>query len=77
MEFKDLQNRIQEYQRVGKKYFTKEYNLPEHPMDSEGYMSIGCEPCTRKIDPNMSDREARWFGLNKTECGLHTDLIEK
>ena len=57
--------------------YRREFNLPEHPMDAEGYMSIGCEPCTRRIDPSMSDREARWFGLNKTECGLHTDLIEK
>lgn len=57
--------------------YRKEFNLPEHPMDMEGYMSIGCEPCTRKVDPEMSEREMRWFGLNKTECGLHTDLIEK
>lgn len=54
-------------------YRTK-HNLPEHPLDKEGYQSIGCLPCTRKIDLN-DERSARWFGLNKTECGLHTDLI--
>jgi len=57
--------------------YRKEFNLPSHPMEEEGYLSIGCEPCTRKIDPEMNEREVRWFGLNKTECGLHTDLIEK
>lgn len=56
--------------------YQKEYKLPNHPLDKKGYMSIGCEPCTRKIDPDMLEREARWYGLNKTECGLHTDLIK-
>ncbi len=57
--------------------YIKEFDLPRHPMDSNGYMSIGCEPCTRKMDLEMQEREARWFGLNKVECGLHTDLISK
>ncbi len=57
--------------------YQKEYNLPKHPLDTQGYMSIGCEPCTRKIDLEMQEREARWYGLNKTECGLHTDLIKQ
>jgi len=56
--------------------YQKEFNLPKHPLDEKGYMSIGCEPCTRKVDPEMQEREARWYGLNKTECGLHTDLIK-
>lgn len=51
------------------------HQLPEHPLDKKGYQSIGCVPCTRKFD--LSDeRSARWFGMNKTECGLHTDLIQ-
>lgn len=57
--------------------YIREHNLPRHPLDSKGYMSIGCEPCTRKLDPEMQEREARWFGLNKVECGLHTDLVKK
>jgi len=57
--------------------YIKEYKLPRHPLDALGYASIGCEPCTRKPDLEMQEREARWFGLNKVECGLHTDLIEK
>ncbi|MCP4520311.1 MAG: phosphoadenylyl-sulfate reductase [Cytophagales bacterium] len=57
--------------------YRKEFDLPSHPMESKGYLSIGCEPCTRKFDFEMQEREARWFGMNKTECGLHTQLIEK
>jgi len=57
--------------------YLKEYNIPKHPLEQRGYISIGCEPCTRKIDLEMQMREARWFGLNKVECGLHTELIIK
>jgi phosphoadenosine phosphosulfate reductase len=58
--------------------YIKEFNIPHHPLDAAGYTSIGCEPCTRKIDPTQmgDERMARWFGLNKTECGLHTELIK-
>lgn len=57
-------------------YYCKDNNLPSHPMESEGYLSIGCEPCTTKyVEGN--ERNSRWFGMNKTECGLHTDLIAK
>ena len=57
--------------------YRKKYKLPEHPLESKGYFSIGCEPCTRKIDLEMQEREARWYGQNKTECGLNTDLLKK
>ena len=57
--------------------YRKEFDLPVHPLEAKGYMSIGCEPCTRKFDPDISEREARWFGMNKTECGLHTELVIK
>lgn len=50
-------------------------DLPRHPLDSQGYMSIGCEPCTMK--PSLDDRDGRWLGQQKTECGLHTELVKK
>ncbi|RMG69601.1 MAG: phosphoadenylyl-sulfate reductase [Bacteroidetes bacterium] len=43
------------------------YELPEHPLEKEGYGSIGCQHCTRKGD----GRSGRWVGFQKTECGLH------
>ena len=57
--------------------YSKEHNLPKHPLEEKGYLSIGCEPCTRKFDLEWNEREGRWFGLKKTECGLNTDLISK
>ncbi len=56
--------------------YRKLYNLPKHPLDQQGYQSIGCLPCTRKFDLN-DERSARWFGMNKMECGLHTELLTK
>lgn len=58
-------------------YYRKLFDLPSHPLEEKGYLSIGCEPCTRKVDPDGDERQGRWFGMKKTECGLHTDLIEK
>lgn len=57
--------------------YIKEHKLPRHPLEEKGYFSIGCEPCTRKFDLEWNAREGRWFGLNKTECGLNTDLVSK
>lgn len=59
--------------------YIADHQLPHHPLDDKGYISIGCEPCTRKFDLEMlhDERGGRWFGMTKTECGLHTDLIEK
>ncbi|MEM9673873.1 MAG: phosphoadenylyl-sulfate reductase [Bacteroidota bacterium] len=56
--------------------YLREYDLPRHPLDAKGYSSIGCEPCTKKPDPEMHEREARWYGMNKVECGLNTDLAQ-
>ncbi|VAX08931.1 Phosphoadenylyl-sulfate reductase [thioredoxin] [hydrothermal vent metagenome] len=58
-------------------YYRKLHNLPPHPLEEKGYLSIGCEPCTRKADPSGGERQGRWFGMKKTECGLHTDLVAK
>ena len=45
----------------------EEIGLPRHPLELEGYGSIGCIHCTQKGE----GREGRWAGTNKTECGLH------
>jgi phosphoadenosine phosphosulfate reductase len=57
--------------------YVSEFNLPAHPLESDGYLSIGCEPCTTRFLSEGNERNARWFGMNKTECGLHTQLINK
>jgi len=49
-----------------------EQNVPYNPLHDEGYLSIGCWPCTRKVAPGEDERAGRWRGTAKTECGLHT-----
>lgn len=57
-------------------YYRKMYNLPAHPLEQEGYLSVGCVPCTTKYceSINSDEREGRWQGSNKNECGLHTEI---
>jgi phosphoadenosine phosphosulfate reductase len=54
--------------------FVREHDLPEHPLKSRGFLSIGCEPCTNAPETSGS-RSGRWAGLNKTECGLHREFL--
>lgn len=42
-----------------------------NPLLNDGYPSIGCLPCTRRVAPGEDPRAGRWAGLDKTECGLH------
>jgi len=46
-------------------------NLPAHPLVADGFASIGCLPCTRRVAPGEDARAGRWWGLDKTECGIH------
>ena len=47
-------------------------NIPYNPLHDQGYMSIGCWPCTRAITSGEDERAGRWSGTVKTECGLHS-----
>ncbi|MGB3320928.1 MAG: phosphoadenylyl-sulfate reductase [Sphingopyxis granuli] len=47
------------------------HDLPRHPLEAEGYPSIGCSPCTSKVKPGEDPRAGRWRGWDKTECGIH------
>ncbi|RMD62200.1 phosphoadenylyl-sulfate reductase [Candidatus Parcubacteria bacterium] len=51
------------------------HHLPEHPLIADGYLSIGCAPCTRPITADEGEREGRWPGQSKSECGLHTIMM--
>ena len=50
----------------------KARDLPEHPMVPFGYMSVGCQPCTREPVPGGGRRSGRWAEFGKTECGIHS-----
>ena len=47
------------------------HDLPEHPLVSKGYASIGCAPCTTPVYEGEDFRAGRWRGMDKTECGIH------
>lgn len=46
-------------------------DLPQHPLQAHGFLSIGCWPCTRAVRPGEDPRAGRWSGTGKSECGLH------
>jgi phosphoadenosine phosphosulfate reductase len=48
------------------------HDVPYNPLHDQGYVSIGCAPCTRAITFGEDERAGRWSGTAKTECGLHT-----
>ena len=46
-------------------------DLPHHPLEEQGYLSIGCQPCTSIVKPGEDPRAGRWRGWDKVECGIH------
>ena len=50
-----------------------QHRVPYNPMFDEGYPSIGCGPCTRRVAAGEDPRAGRWSGFEKTECGLHLE----
>jgi phosphoadenylyl-sulfate reductase (thioredoxin) len=45
--------------------------VPINPLHQQGYLSIGCAPCTSPVKPGEDPRAGRWRGTEKKECGLH------
>ncbi len=55
--------------------YINRHNLPSHPLFSQGYLSVGCAPCTAPVSAGGDERSGRWRSQVKTECGLHTDAL--
>jgi len=55
------------------KAFISEQNIPYNRLQDKGFLSIGCEPCTRAVAPGADMRSGRWWweDPDKKECGLH------
>lgn len=51
--------------------------IPHNPLHDRGFISIGCEPCTRAVAPGQHEREGRWWWEEDTirECGLHASNL--
>jgi len=54
-------------------HYIRTRGVPYNALHERGYISIGCEPCTRPVLPNQHEREGRWWWEEATqkECGLH------
>eukprot|EP00891_Asterochloris_glomerata_P000917 jgi/Astpho2/917/e_gw1.00016.86.1_t len=57
--------------------FLRVMGVPTNALHAQGYVSIGCEPCTRPVLPNQHEREGRWWWEDATgkECGLHSGNV--
>ncbi len=51
--------------------YVEAHGVLVNPLAYDGYPSIGCAPCTRRVAPGEDPRAGRWAGSSKTECGLH------
>ncbi len=51
--------------------YIRKYDLPYNPLHDQYYPSIGCKPCTAPIDKGGDERDGRWKGMQKLECGIH------
>jgi len=59
--------------------YIRYFKVPYNPLHEKGFVSIGCEPCTRAVLPNQHEREGRWWWENAAdkECGFHEDNLKK
>ena len=53
--------------------YIRERDVPYHPLHDQGFVSIGCQPCTRPTGPHQHERQGRWWWEDDShkECGLH------
>ncbi len=60
------------------KQFINQHNIPYNPLHDRGFVSIGCAPCTRAVQPGEDFRAGRWWWeeSDKKECGLHTHVVD-
>ena len=58
--------------------YIEAYDVPFNELHRKGFVSIGCEPCTRPVLPNQHEREGRWWWEDaaKKECGLHAGNLK-
>lgn len=59
--------------------YIRDNQVPYNPLHDRGFVSIGCEPCTRPVGPNMHERSGRWWWEEATqkECGLHVINVKR
>jgi phosphoadenosine phosphosulfate reductase len=65
-------NPLGDWTKTDLETYFEAHDLPRHPLEAQGYLSIGCEPCTSRVTPGEDPRAGRWRGWDKVECGIHT-----
>lgn len=70
-------NPLADWDKAALEAYFAEHDLPRHPLEAEGYASIGCSPCTSKVKPGEDPRAGRWRGWDKTECGIHSPVSDE
>ena len=58
--------------------YIRKHDVPYNSLHERGFVSIGCEPCTRPVNPGQHEREGRWWWEEETmkECGLHAGNVK-
>ncbi|MER5395944.1 phosphoadenylyl-sulfate reductase [Streptomyces sp. NPDC002599] len=62
---------IARWTRADVNAYVAEHGVLTNPLLMDGYPSVGCAPCTRRVLEGEDARAGRWAGRSKTECGLH------
>jgi phosphoadenosine phosphosulfate reductase len=58
--------------------YIKKHNVPYNPLHDKGFISIGCAPCTRAVEPGEDARAGRWWWeTSQKECGLHVAEVKE
>lgn len=57
--------------------YINKFNVPYSRLHDKGFISIGCAPCTRAIEPGEDARAGRWWWeASQKECGLHSTIVK-
>lgn len=65
-------NPLADWSKEALNAYFETHQLPPHPLEAQGYLSIGCAPCTSAVKPGEDPRAGRWRGWDKVECGMHS-----
>lgn len=68
-------NPLADWDKAGIDAHFAAHQLLRHPLEADGFASIGCVPCTSRVQPGEDPRAGRWRHWDKTECGIHNQPV--
>jgi phosphoadenosine phosphosulfate reductase len=69
-------NPLADWDKARVEAYMAKHALPVHPLVAQGYLSIGCAPCTSIVKSGEDPRSGRWRGWDKVECGIHVPVSD-